>query len=256
MADKTQLNQALNNSNATVLNRNIASNQGYINQGSTVLNPYLSADDSIAEGTLLCGKYRVIEKMSVVTGEADLYVCTFSNKKYVAKVYRRTASIKAEVTQQLKKLKSPYVATIYEIGEHRGAIIEILPFYSKGSLKGKTFSYEQLRNSIIPCLNEGLKALHDRKIIHKDLKPSNIMVTDDQQSVAIIDFGISSVTQAGKIACRICLYRPATFFALPSSGRVGQLPATPCWAFRLHAIYSTSLAACILLAMMSPHCSM
>lgn len=197
MADKTQLNQALNNGNATVLNRNIASKQGYINQGSTVLNPYLSADDSIAEGTLLCGKYRVIEKMSVVTGEADLYVCTFSNKKYVAKVYRRTASIKAEVTQQLKKLKSPYVATIYEIGEHRGAIIEILPFYSKGSLKGKTFSYEQLRNSIIPCLNEGLKALHDRKIIHKDLKPSNIMVTDDQQSVAIIDFGISSVTQAG-----------------------------------------------------------
>ena len=197
MADKTQLNQALKNGNATVLNGSIASNQGRFRGSSTVLNPHLSPNGSITEGALLCGKYRVVEKMSVATGEADLYVCAFSGSKYVAKVYRRTASIKKEVTQRLKRLKSPYVATIYEIGEYHGAIIEILPFYSRGSLSGKTFSYEQLRNCIIPCLNDGLKALHDAKIIHKDLKPSNIMMTDDQQSVSIIDFGISSVTEAG-----------------------------------------------------------
>ena len=104
MADKTQLNQALNNGNATVLNGGIAPNQGRFGESSTVLNPHLSANDSIAEGTLLCGKYRVVEKMSVATGEADLYVCAFSGNKYVAKVYRRTASIKKEVTQRLKQL--------------------------------------------------------------------------------------------------------------------------------------------------------
>lgn len=197
MADKTQLNRTLNSGNATVLNRSIAPNQGRSGGNSTALNPNISANGTIMEGTLLCGKYRVVEKMSVTTGEADLYVCYNNGKKYVAKVYRRTASIKTEVTEQLKLLKSPYVATVYEIGEHRDATVEILPFYGKGSLSGKTFTYEQLRNSIIPCLNEGLKALHDAKIIHKDLKPSNIMVTDDQQSVAIIDFGISSVTEAG-----------------------------------------------------------
>lgn len=197
MADKMQLNRTVDNGNTTVVNKSIVSNSGHSSGNSTVLNPSISANDAIAEGTLLCGKYRAVEKMSVATGEADLYVCSYNSKKYVAKVYRRTASIKAEVTEQLKQLKSPYVATVYEIGEHRGATVEILPFYSKGSLSGKTFSYEQLRSSIIPCLNEGLKALHDAKIIHKDLKPSNIMVTDDQQSVAIIDFGISSVTEAG-----------------------------------------------------------
>lgn len=197
MADKTQLNRTVNKGNATVLNKRIAPNQGRSNGNSTVLNPNISASGAIVEGTLLCEKYRVVEKISVATGEADLYVCSHNSQKYVAKVYRRTASIKAEVTEQLKQLKSPYVATVYEIGEHRGATVEILPFYSKGSLSGKTFSYERLRSSIIPCLNEGLKALHDAKIIHKDLKPSNIMVTDDQQSVAIIDFGISSVTEAG-----------------------------------------------------------
>ena len=34
-------------------------------------------------------------------------------------------------------------------------------------------------------------------IIHKDLKPSNIMLLDDNRSVAIIDFGISSVVEQG-----------------------------------------------------------
>lgn len=197
MADKTQLNRNLNNGNATVLNRGIAPNQGSSGGSSTVLNPHVSANGTIGAGTLLCGKYHVDEKMPVTAGEADLYICSYRNKKYVAKIYRRTASVKAEVTEQLKKLKSPYVATVYEIGEYHGATVEILPFYGQGSLNGKKFSYEQLKTVIIPCLNEGLKVLHDAKIIHKDLKPSNIMMADDQQSVAIIDFGISSVTEAG-----------------------------------------------------------
>lgn len=197
MAGKTQLNRNLNNGNATVLNRGIAPNQSHAGGSSTVLNPNVSATGAIVEGTVLCGKYRVVEKLLISTGEADLYVCVCGGKKYVAKVYRRTASIKPEVTEQLKKIKSPYVATVYEIGEYRGSVVEILPFYSRGSLSGKTFSYDQLKSSIIPCLNKGLKALHDANIIHKDLKPSNIVMADDRQSVAIIDFGISSVTEAG-----------------------------------------------------------
>jgi hypothetical protein len=46
---------------------------------------------------------------------------------------------------------------------------------------------------IIPNINEGLRVLHQAGIIHKDLKPSNIMLADDGKSAAIIDFGISSV---------------------------------------------------------------
>ena len=75
MTEKTQLNKSLNNGNATVLNRGIAPKLGRSSGSSTVLNPYLSENGSIAEGTLLCGKYRVVEKMPVITGEADLYIC-------------------------------------------------------------------------------------------------------------------------------------------------------------------------------------
>lgn len=195
MADKTQINRNLNNTgNATVLNRGIAPNQGQAVSSSTVLNPHVMADGTISPGTILWGKYRIIERMPVIAGEADLYICEYKNQQYAAKVYRRKVAIKAEVTQQLMQLKSPYVAKLYETNDYNGVSVEILPYYRRGSLSGKTFTYDQLRSHIIPCLNEGLKALHDANIIHKDLKPSNIMITDDQKSVAIIDFGISSVT--------------------------------------------------------------
>ena len=89
--------------------------------------------------------------MPGVAGEADLYVCRQGSQKYVAKVYRRTASITAEVIEQLRRIKSPYIAAIYEVGAYRGATVEILPYYSRGSLSGRTFHYEQLRSKIIPC---------------------------------------------------------------------------------------------------------
>lgn len=196
MADKTQINKNLNIGNATVLNTSIASNQNQPGAHSTVLNPHVMAGNTIGIGTVLCGKYCVEQKIPVATGEADLYICHYQNRQYVAKVYRRTVSIKQEVSQQLIRLDSPYVAKLYEINQHNGMLVEILPYFSRGSLQGKTFTYEQLHDHIIPCLNNGLKALHDANIIHKDLKPSNIMITDDQNSVAIIDFGISSVTEA------------------------------------------------------------
>jgi serine/threonine protein kinase len=71
--------------------------------------------------------------------------------------------------------------------------VEVLHYYKNGSLQGKTFSYDELFQMIIPNINEGLGTLHQAGIIHKDLKPSNIMLADDTKSVVIIDFGISSV---------------------------------------------------------------
>ena len=45
---------------------------------------------------------------------------------------------------------------------------------------------------MIPNVNEGLHAIHAAGILHKDLKPSNLMLNDDDRTISIIDFGISS----------------------------------------------------------------
>ena len=182
MANETQINREIAENNATVINPalNPSSN-------ATVINAEVAGiSSSIAAGSVLCGKYSVIKKMDIVTGEADLYLTEYENNQYVAKVYRRKVAIKPEIANKLKNTRSKYVAAIYETGEIKGHSVEIIPYYKYGSLQGRKYTFEQLKNDIIPSLNEGLKVLHDNGILHKDLKPSNIMVGDNQKDNTII----------------------------------------------------------------------
>lgn len=165
----------------------------------TSVNPLLiNHGVTVPIGTELCGKYRVSKLLSTGTGEAVLYICSYQDKDYVAKIYKRAAAIKPDIIEALKKLDSPNIARLYDSGIWQGMPFEIIPYYPNGSLQGKTYSFEELRDNIIPNLNEGLRVLHKSGIIHKDLKPSNIMLCNDAKTVAIIDFGISSIRDNGQ----------------------------------------------------------
>lgn len=148
--------------------------------------------------SILLGKYSIVKSLDVASGEADLYLCECQGISYVAKIYRRDVSIKNEVVQALKGIQSPYVAHMVDTGVVDGKTVEILPYYKNGSLQGKRLSYQELRETVIPCINKALKELHKIGVIHKDLKPSNLMLLDNNRDVAIIDFGISSVIDDGR----------------------------------------------------------
>ena len=147
---------------------------------------------------LLLDKYSIVKPLDVASGEANLYLCECQGISYVAKIYRRDVSIKDEVVQALKGIQSPYVAHMVDTGVVDGKTVEILPYYKNGSLQGERLSYQELRETVIPCINEALRELHKIGVIHKDLKPSNIMRLDNGRDVAIIDFGISSVIDDGR----------------------------------------------------------
>lgn len=190
MDNKTQVNPNIPNINATVVNSEIGQ--------ATSINPDIASySNTVANGSLLGNKYRVLEPLNATTGEADLYICEYNNTKFVAKVYRRKKAIKPETISVLKSINSPYVARLFETGTYNGRPYEIIPYYKNGSLQGKTFTLDELKTTIIPCINKALDTLHKNGVIHKDLKPSNIMFLDNNKGVAIIDFGISSVVESG-----------------------------------------------------------
>ena len=205
MISKTQINEEMSNgSSATVINEGTKKggnvtvvNSEIINSNSTVVNGALMPSTELSVGSVLCNKYVVESKMDVVNGEADLYICDYNGEKFVAKIYRRAVSLKEEVMNKLKEISSPYVAKLHETGMLNDRLFEITPYYSQGSLESRTFSYEELMDNIIPKLNEGLRALHQDGILHKDLKPANVMLCDNGKDVILIDFGISSVMADG-----------------------------------------------------------
>ena len=171
------------------------------NQNKTRLNiaNFTSNVPNIEGQSLLDGKYIVQLKMNVKSGEADLYICTDKNgNRHVAKVYRRKDAVKPEIVETLSKLKSPYIAEVQDYGTVQEYPFVILPYFANGSLAGKTFSSDEIRDVIVPCVSSGLKYLHENGIVHKDIKPSNLMIADDGGKILIIDFGISSVKSDGQ----------------------------------------------------------
>lgn len=197
-------------SNATHINPNLSTSPTGINVesvGITVQNLRLNnvtsrndrAEDftNFAKGTILFGKYVVTNRLPVTSGEANIYICECDDEKYVAKVYKRKDAVKPEIMEKLKALDSLYVAKIYDTGEYKGMSVTILPYYGLGSLQGKRFSFKQLKRMIIPNVNDALQSLHNIGILHKDLKPANIMMLSNVKGVALIDFGISSVMNSG-----------------------------------------------------------
>ena len=186
MDNKTVINPALQQSAQTVINNEIV--EEYNRQN----NIYNSGATLVRDGATILDKYVVTRQLEVASGEADLYLCSCNGVQYVAKIYKRQFAIKQEVIDALLKIDSPFVAKLYETGSHNGFPVEIHPYYENGSLQGKIFSEDELIKGIIPNINEGLHAIHSAGIIHKDLKPSNIMLNSDGETVSIIDFGISS----------------------------------------------------------------
>ncbi len=151
-------------------------------------------------GALLPDGFRVIKRLDFRSGEADIYECSRNpREKLLLKYYRRTNAVKESVLRKLRDIKSPFVAPVCGAGVYEGHQYVIMPWYRKRSLAdelaaGNTFYFGDLKSRIIPSVNEALRVIHAAGIIHKDLKPANLIPDDSGQRILVIDFGISSDT--------------------------------------------------------------
>ena len=164
----------------------------------TVINKFSSVQDITGQ---ILGDFHVDRKMDIPSGEADIYLCSGMDKhigkQFILKYYRRENAVKPEVIAKLRSISSPYVAPVSGYGEFQGHQYTVRPYYEMPALSdvlttGTRFSEEELKSFIIPSVIEGLKAVHDADILHRDLKPGNLIPDDNGEHIVLIDFGISS----------------------------------------------------------------
>jgi eukaryotic-like serine/threonine-protein kinase len=92
--------------------------------------------------------------------------------------------------QLLASLQHPNILTIYDVVRPRGwLILELMRSSLKPAAEGEPMDLDQLRAVLINCLS-GLAFLHSNRVIHGDIKPSNILVAAPNR-VKLGDFGLA-----------------------------------------------------------------
>ena len=95
----------------------------------------------------------------------------------------------------------PNVCPVYEIGEEAGQTFLAMAFIAGDSLD-KRIEQGPLKIpvalDIAQQIANGLEAAHEKGVVHRDIKPGNVIV-DDKGHVTVMDFGLALLTEGSKL---------------------------------------------------------
>jgi serine/threonine protein kinase/Tol biopolymer transport system component len=156
------------------------------------------------------GHYRLREQtggggMGIIYKAEDTRLGRTVALKFLPPELTRDPVAKARFSQEARAVSAldhPNVCTIYDVGETEDVALYIaMPWYEGGTLR------DRLEQGALPVdqaidfarqISRGLGKAHRQGIVHRDVKPANLMVTPDDV-VKIVDFGIAKLAGAAGI---------------------------------------------------------
>lgn len=117
-------------------------------------------------------------------------ICVFRHKELGKQIVKRTLKGSGEVYFALRTLSHPNISNVYDVVKTETGVT-VLEEYVDGQtvadyLQTGLYSPSGVRK-VISSLCDALDLLHSHQIIHKDIKPENVMI-DSGGNVKLIDF--------------------------------------------------------------------
>ena len=151
------------------------------------------------------GRYHILEPlgeggMAVVYKafdtrlEIEVAVKVIRTENILPKALPRTLKRFEREAKALAKLTHPNIVKVSDYGEYEGMPYLVMPYFPGGTLKakmGKAIDWQEAIPLLLPVAN-ALEYAHEEKLIHRDVKPANILLTDKNQPM-LSDFGVAKI---------------------------------------------------------------
>ena len=164
----------------------------------------------IAKGQLINDRYEIL-KLIGEGGMANVYLArdTILDRRVAVKVLRGDLAGDEKFVRRFQRealsassLSHPNIVEIYDVGEDDGNFYIVMEY-----IEGKTLKQLIKKRGVLSLpetmdimlqLLDALKSAHDSYIIHRDIKPQNIMIKDSGL-VKITDFGIAMALNSAQL---------------------------------------------------------
>jgi hypothetical protein len=97
----------------------------------------------------------------------------------------------------LARLQHPHILQVFDFGEADGYTYIVMPFIESGTLtnlmQGQPLPLPQVRR-IVSQIGDALDYAHQRGLIHRDVKPSNVLM-DERSNCLLTDFGLAKIVE-------------------------------------------------------------
>ncbi len=154
------------------------------------------------------GRYHIIEPLGQ-GGMASVFkgFDTLLERNVAVKIIRSDMELGIESeflkrfqreARSLAQLDHPFILKVLDYGEQDGVPYLVMPYVPGGTLKqkmGSPMSYQEAAALLAP-IARALDYAHHQKIIHRDVKPANILISQSGAPL-LSDFGIAKMLAAG-----------------------------------------------------------
>jgi eukaryotic-like serine/threonine-protein kinase len=163
----------------------------------------------VDHSALFAGRYRILAElgrggMGVVYRAEDTRLKRPVALKFLSDDLSAHSDARARFLREAQAaaaLDSPHVCTVYEAGEHEGRAYIAMAFIEGLSLRERIAQGPLALDEALTWsrqIAEGLAEAHTKRVVHRDVKPANIMLAGGRQA-KITDFGLARVEGSGEI---------------------------------------------------------